>query len=68
MRWCHKRGLLETVPELNPPSSVDQKADSAPRKAMSEKQVATFIATLRQLGLERAADLVGGFQAWRRVC
>jgi rhodanese-related sulfurtransferase len=23
-------------------------------------------ATLRQLGLERAADLVGGFQAWKR--
>ena len=24
-------------------------------------------ATLRQLGLERASDLVGGFQAWQRL-
>ena len=24
-------------------------------------------ATLRQLGLERASDLVGGFQAWKRL-
>jgi rhodanese-related sulfurtransferase len=24
-------------------------------------------ATLRQLGLQRAADLVGGFQAWKRL-
>jgi rhodanese-related sulfurtransferase len=24
-------------------------------------------ATLRQLGLDRACDLVGGFQAWRRL-
>ena len=25
-------------------------------------------ASLRQLGIERATDLVGGFQAWRRFC
>jgi rhodanese-related sulfurtransferase len=25
-------------------------------------------ATLRRLGLKRATDLVGGFQAWRRFC
>ena len=25
-------------------------------------------ATLRQLGLQRATDLVGGFQAWRQFC
>jgi rhodanese-related sulfurtransferase len=25
-------------------------------------------ATLRRLGLERATDLVGGFQAWRQFC
>jgi len=24
-------------------------------------------ATLRQLGIERATDLVGGFQAWRAL-
>lgn len=25
-------------------------------------------ATLRELGLHRAGDLVGGFQAWKRTC
>jgi rhodanese-related sulfurtransferase len=25
-------------------------------------------ATLRRLGLERATDLVGGYQAWRQLC
>jgi rhodanese-related sulfurtransferase len=25
-------------------------------------------AWLRQLGIERATDLIGGFQAWKRFC
>jgi rhodanese-related sulfurtransferase len=25
-------------------------------------------ASLRQLGMERATDLIGGFQAWKRFC
>jgi rhodanese-related sulfurtransferase len=25
-------------------------------------------ASLRQLGIERATDLIGGFQAWKRFC
>lgn len=67
LRWCHKRGLLETVPELTPPSSVDQKADSAPRKAMSEEQVHAFIAALRQLGEDRAARIYTVlFESWQR--
>jgi rhodanese-related sulfurtransferase len=24
--------------------------------------------SLRQLGIERATDLIGGFQAWKRFC
>jgi 3-mercaptopyruvate sulfurtransferase SseA len=25
-------------------------------------------ASLRRLGIERATDLIGGFQAWKRFC
>lgn len=54
LRYCHELRIIQTVPEIKSPSTKDQRAEQAPRSAMSADQRDAFLRALRKLGEDRA--------------
>ena len=64
------RNILEWRLDPTSPDHIPEVTDSSQRIIVvcNEGYSSSLAAaTLRQLGLERASDLVGGFQAWKRL-
>lgn len=64
------RNVLEWRLDPSSPHRIDEAADEGLRVIVVCNQgysSSLAAATLRRLGLQRATDLVGGFQAWREV-
>ena len=64
------RNILEWRLDPTSPDHIPEVTDSSQRIIVvcNEGYSSSLAAaTLRQLGLKRASDLVGGFQAWKRL-
>jgi rhodanese-related sulfurtransferase len=62
LEWRLDPSSPHRAPEV---TSADQRIIIVCNEGYSSSLAA---ATLHQLGLERATDLIGGFQAWKRSC
>lgn len=64
------RNVLEWRLDPTSPNRIPEVADAGRRIVIVCDQgysSSLAAATLRQLGLDRASDLIGGFQAWQRL-
>lgn len=54
LRYCHGRGILVTVPEIESPPTKDQQAEEGTRAALTDSGRERFLRALAQLGEQRA--------------
>jgi hypothetical protein len=54
LRYCHELGVIRSVPEIESPSTKEQRSEQAARSAMTAQQRDAFLKALLQLGEDRA--------------
>jgi site-specific recombinase XerC len=67
LRFCVKKGAITVVPEIHLPPGKLQKLDRAPRAAMEQATREKLIATLLEMGEEKASRVYTAlFETWVR--
>jgi integrase len=67
LQWCHDRGVIEQVPELEVPSTDEQRMDAAERRPFTEDEMEAYLWALALSGEGRALRIYTVlFETWQR--
>jgi hypothetical protein len=67
LEWCHEKGVIVQVPEIEVPGTDEQRMDATERRAFTEDDMEAFLWALAIMGKGRALRIyVVLFETWHR--
>lgn len=67
LEWCQQKGIIQTVPQLEGPSTKEQRMDSNQRRALTVDEMEAFLWALALMGEDRALRIyIVLLETWQR--